>query len=322
MKFWKIIICWLFATSITYAGDIDVHVQLDTNQILIGDWVRLKVEISRDESTLVFWPELTGTIQTTDTTELEILSATKIDTVALRDGFIKESITLTLTIFDTGYYIIPPIQFRYQLNGSDSFETVNSEPLLLAVFTVPVDTAQPIRPIKEPLNLPFKFSEIQYYVLAGIVALLLIAGLIYYLKTRKKKPVMVKRIIRKEPPHDTALKKLRQLEEDKLWQKGEVKEYYSGLSEIIREYIEGRYNFLALESTTDEIISKFMAISIDPQLKDKLQDMLQTADLVKFAKSSPLPDEHKRYMGIALEFVQSTKTEAKAENIVEDVEKS
>ena len=211
MKVWKATCLLLFVTVTGFAADVDVHVQLDTNQILLGDWVKLKVEVSRDDSTRVFWPELTGTIETADTNELEILSATKIDTTDLQDGFVKESRELTLTMFDTGYHVIPPIQFKYQVSRSDSFETVQSEPMLLSVFTVPVDTAQPIKPIKEPLNLPFRFSEIQYYVLGGLILLLLIAGIIYYLKTRKKKPVMVKRIIRKEPPHETALKKLRKL---------------------------------------------------------------------------------------------------------------
>ena len=118
------------------------------------------------------------------------------------------------------------------------------------------------------------------------------------------------------------MEKLRNLEEQKVWQQGDIKQYYSELSEIIREYIEGRYQFLALESTTDEIMDKLMRISLPDQYKNNLQDLLMTADLVKFAKSHPLPDENKRYLDIANEFVRTTKTEERAENIVVEEEQA
>lgn len=126
---------------------------------------------------------------------------------------------------------------------------------------------------------------------------------------------MVKKITVRRPPHEIALEKLRAVEQEKIWQKGEVKRYYSELTDIIREYTELRFSFLAMESTTDEIIYKMRNVVIDKEQKENLQELLQHADLVKFAKANPLPDEHKRYYDMAVGFVQKTKRDTPVETI-------
>jgi len=100
---------------------------------------------------------------------------------------------------------------------------------------------------------------------------------------------------------------LGQLEAEKLWQKGEIKLYHSKLTEIIREYIEYRFHVLALESTTEEILERFKEGQINDELFDKLRTMLELADLVKFARQRPLPDEHTKSMELAHEFVRATR---------------
>jgi hypothetical protein len=107
-----------------------------------------------------------------------------------------------------------------------------------------------------------------------------------------------------------AIDKLQTLENKKLWQNDQVKEYYLGLSEILREYLEGRFGIQAMESTTDEINDTLI---LQDKLKLKLREVLAQADLAKFAKFKPLGDENIRLMKQAKDFVRHTKPKLKAE---------
>ena len=311
--------CLMLLPALTYSSNISITTKLDTNEILIGDQFKFSLEVHRDKQTEIIWPDLGKAIQVDSTREIEVLSF-QTDTVN-QNEMSREIRTYVLTVFDSGYYVIPPASFKYRNSPDDSFSIATSEPMLLTVKGIEVDTAAAIKPIKEPLTMPFKLSEIIKEIAIGVGVLALIAGVILYLSLRKKKPVIIKRFVRKEPPHEIALNKLRELEEKKLWQQGDVKLYYSELSEIIREYIEGRYNIPALESTTDEIMDRIQITGISNKLREDFRIMLQTSDLVKFAKASPLPDEHSHNIQVCYELIKTTKTDEQAQNVkVEDVE--
>lgn len=304
----------LLLTLSTSASNISVITKLDTNQILIGDQVKLSLEVVRDKTTTLAFPEVGNSISVDSVRTIEVL-ASQIDTGVQSSGMAKDIITYTLTVFDSGYYVIPPLALKYKTAGSDSLRTILSEAMLLTVKSMEIDTAADIKPIKEPLTLPFQLREILVEIIIGGAILLAIAAVILYFNLRKKKPVLIKKFVRKEPAHETALNKLRALDEKKLWQQGEVKPYYSELSEVIREYLENRYGFPALESTTDEIMDRIMVSGISNKMREDLRVMLQTADLVKFAKALPLPDEHKKFMDTGVEFVKTTRTNEQAQNI-------
>ncbi|HXH19682.1 MAG TPA: hypothetical protein VNJ07_11435 [Chitinophagales bacterium] len=303
----------IMAAFTMQASDIGIITKLDTSEILIGDQVKFSLEVIRDKQTQIVWPHLGSSIKIDSVREIEILSF-RTDTVQQANQQ-KEIRTYTLTVFDSGYYVIPPIVLKYKDNPGDSFSVAQSEPMLLTVKSMEVDTAAPIKPIKEPLTMPFHISEILKELLIGAGVLALITGLILYFSLRKKKPVLIKRFVRKEPPHEIALNKLRALEEKKLWQQGEVKRYYSELSEIIREYIERRFDIPALESTTDEIMARINVTGITGKLQDEFRLMLQTSDLVKFAKAYPVPDEHTRNLAVCYELVKATKTDEQVQNV-------
>jgi len=310
----RLFVAYLFFSLSTTASNISIITKLDTNQILIGDQVKLSLEIVRDKTTALTFPDLGNVIKLDSVRSIEILAVQR-DTAAQSSGKAKDILTYTLTVFDSGYYVIPPIAFKYKSAGSDSFSTIQSEAMLLTVKSIEIDTAAAIKPIKEPLTLPFQLREILIEIIVGGIILLAIAAVILYFSLRKKKPVLIKKFVRKDPPHETALNKLRALDEKKLWQQGEVKLYYSDLSEIIREYLENRYDFPALESTTDEIMDRIGVAIISNKLREDLRIMLQTADLVKFAKAVPLPDEHKKFMDTGVEFVKTTRSTEQAQNI-------
>ncbi|MCW9041530.1 MAG: hypothetical protein OQJ69_02835, partial [Flavobacteriales bacterium] len=235
---------------------------------------------------------------------IEVLSKSPIDTsVADANGLFAQAQSLLITSFDSGYYVIPPFQFI--VNG----DTIESDPLLLEVQSMEVDTANAIFDIKQPLSEPFSIKDWlkdNWVWLAAILAALIgIFFLVRYL--RREKPVVEEKIIPKIPVHEIALEKLRQLNEQQLWQNGRIKAYHSEISEILREYIEERYQVNALEETTSEIMHGLRLHQIPEELKLKLSQTLTLADLVKFAKEQPLANENENSLTNAIEFVEATK---------------
>jgi hypothetical protein len=113
----------------------------------------------------------------------------------------------------------------------------------------------------------------------------------------------------KIPAHITALASLEKIKAEAIWKEGKTKEYYSSISDTVRLYIEERFGVMALESTTDEIMTAFRTQVVDPESKNKLQQLLQLSDLVKFAKWTPIEQEHTMTLQHAFDFVNGTKRE-------------
>ncbi len=289
----SILICKAQETSIPQP-----FATIDTSVLTIGDQTKMHLSINVPLFTKVRFPDLKDTI----IGKIEIVEKSKIDTLLSED---KNSYTLsqhyTITSFDSGYYPIPPIKFF--VNNDSVF----TEAFLLQVNNVPVDTTQAIKDIKSPLDLPLTFREIAPYLGGALVLAAIIYGIYYYWKKRRKLPTAVveeKKIV--IPAHIIAIQELQALQAEKLWQQGMVKEYHIRVTDIIRAYIEKRFDVFALEQTTDEITRGMRTVPIDEQLKSKLKQLLILSDLVKFAKEQPLPAENESSIVIAFEFVNST----------------
>lgn len=311
----------LFATaymllfSLSAFAQIKVEATLDSNTILIGQQTKLHLKFTYNANqgdVNVLWPSVNDTI----IKQIEVISKTKIDTTIPdkqnNPYLLEQSQTLTITSFDSGYYAIPP--FKFYING-DTSKPYETEALLLEVYSVAVDTTIAIRDIKPPIEEPFDFRELLPYVYWGLgiaaVLTVLIYLLVKYLEKRKVKPAIKE--TPKQPAHIIALEALEKLKNEKLWQEGKIKQYYSSLSEILRNYIELRFKIHALEQTTDEILLQFRTIVIDNESKNKLKQLLLLADLVKFAKEQPIANENEMAITLALDFVNGTKRKEIAE---------
>jgi hypothetical protein len=205
---------------------------------------------------------------------------------------------------------MPPFKF---IINSDS-AGILTDPLLLQVGTVSVDTTQAIKDIKQPYHQNYLWidwlKDNAGIVFATLGAILLIAFLIYYfIKKAKNKPPVIIPEKPKIPAHIIAFEKLEKLKNNKLWQDGKLKLYYISLTDIVREYIESRYKINTLEQTTEEILSALRNVAIDEESKSKLKQILVLGDLVKFAKEQPLAAENERSLANAFEFVEGTKRE-------------
>jgi hypothetical protein len=306
--------------SQTFAQDYDIKSQLDTNHILIGEQAVFTLDVKHPSDAEVEYPILGDTINEF----IEILDI-KIDTLANNEKQ-HYKFNYTITSFDSGYYVIPPQKLRI-LEDNDSIE---SQALVFAVSTYEVDTTQAkIFDIKAPIEAPWtvaEFLEENYpYLLAGLLLIGIIILIIWILRRRKLvEKVPEKIVVPKEAAHVIAFRNLDELKEKKLWQNDRVKLYYVELSDIVRTYIENRYRLLALESTSQELID---SITHNQYLNNEqllmLKQILNTADMAKFAKAKPLANENDLAFQNAYRLVEETqisKEELKEEKEVNDVE--
>lgn len=288
---------------ITSFGFSQVKVATDTTNIRIGEQFEYQISVSETQNVII--PKLENL------KGFEIIKEDKIDT--LKNRLVKKYL---LTGFDSGAFYIPQQQIFIK---NQPFLT---DSLLINVATVSVDTTKvkpfPIKSIKRE---PYVFDDFKPYIWWTLLGILILGSILYFVLKKKKEEVPEK-IIPALPPFEEALEKLHALDEKLLWQNNQVKEYYSELTEIIRAYIERELKVPALENTTDEVVemlqklTKSKKIVTSKETLQKLKELLQEADLVKFAKSKPMSEEIEEDRKDAEEIVHNLKPKP----IVEDDE--
>ena len=302
----------LFFVVVAFAGQVNAQqikatASLDSSKILIGDQVKLFLEIDHPKSVNVTFPQVPDTINGL----IEVLGRSGIDTFeADNDKFMKQIQAYTITCFDSGAYRIPPYWFKINMDGN--IDSVPSNGVTLQVFSMEIDTTKGPTDIKMPYDAPLTLKEVTPYILGVILIGAIIFFLLYSIKRKKKnKPIFARPKKPKEPAHIIALRELDRIKTEKVWQQGKTKQYYSELTDTLRTYIEDRFEIRAMEKVTDEILESFR-IQKD-LLSDKnfanLSQILQLADLVKFAKYQPLPDDDNLALVNAFFFVNDTKKE-------------
>ena len=212
--------------------------------------------------------------------------------------------TFELMTIDTGTVFLPPIAFGYTKKGDTVRSTAYTNSLSFTVAGVPVAKDADIRDIKPPMSAPWKWEDLWPFLL---FALLVAGGLYLFQRYRKKKGIGPEPVpdAPRIAPHVRALGELRALEERKLWQQGMVKEFYSEATEIVRRFFEGRWSFPALEMTTDEILLSLRSKPEAETLRATLGTFFVRADLVKFAKSQPTPEDHEDELRSAYAIVRA-----------------
>ena len=305
----------LFLVISTYSGiraqSIQVNARFDSTAIMIGDQIKLLIELERQKDVQVQFPVWTDTL----TSKIEIVEAYPVDSVPVAGKMVRLTQEILVTSFDSGRHVLPPIRFPFVIDGHS--DTIATRPIYLDVFTMPLDSTQNIADIKPVYKVPISWADIWPWLL-GFGLLLLVAALIgfgiyAFIRRRNNKPIFSapKPV---EPPHITALRELDKLHGEKLWQSNRTKDYYTRLSDIVRTYIEGRFGVTAMEMTSDEILSGLHKTGFeDNNLVDRLRKFFLLADLVKFAKADPLPDENETSMLDSYLFVNNTKIEVVTE---------
>jgi len=301
VKMKKQIVYILFLIGVVgFSQENPVSIQIDTTFIRIGEQIQLKISV--DETTNVVFPKL----QLDSLGKVEVVEAMPTDT--LKNKLEKQYL---LTSFDSGVYIIPQQQV---LINNKRFLT---DSLMLNVATVKVDTTkQRMFPIKAIQREPKVFDDYKYLFWWLIPVFVIIAIILYFVFRKKVKKEVPKVFV---APIQEALQRLKELDEKHLLEQNKIKIYYSELTDIVRTYIEKDINIPALESTTNELIetiNDFNASSnlgISKETIAQLKEILQSADMVKFAKSSPIVEEIKGHRNLSERILQSLKPVKKEE---------
>ncbi len=298
----------LLAPALSSAQGVKPEATLDKDQILIGQQAHLLLSVSyRTDQNLrtVGWPNVGDTL----TGKIDVVKDSGVDTIQpdkQNDPLLRKlTRTLTITSWDSGYWAVPP--FVFTING----DTMETQPMLLTVNTVPVDTSAAIKDIKEIYEVPYGWvdwlREHWPWVAGGVGAAAILAWAIVWFLRRSRRPKTVAAPAEPEKPlHVRTLLALEEVEKKKLWQQGLVKEYHSAVTDILRGYIEERFQVPALESTTDDLLGILRMSSMGAGQREQLANLLRMADMVKFAKWTPLPTENEQLLAGAVKLVQQT----------------
>lgn len=281
---------------------IIVTATIDSTTIFIGDQTDLHLQATLAETETVQMPVYGETL----IPGIEIVDRTETDSTRLKDGRLQLSQSLTITSFKDSLFYISPIAFAM---GDD---TIYSDPLSLNVVQpFEVDTALAITPIKDIVAPKFPWKSFILWSLLGLLIIgLIIAGIWAYKKwgyllRKEEQPVIDNTPSR--PAEEIALERLDLIKEQKIWQDGRTKDYHTELTDVIREYISRRFNVCSSEKTSDETLTAMKPILADQKdLFLNLKQMLQLADLVKFAKWNTTPDENESSLATAYHFVHET----------------
>jgi hypothetical protein len=301
----------VLVSSVTAYGaevpDISVNSSVETQQAYIGDLLNYRIEITADTTVAV------DSVPVRD--ELGPFSVRshdyQIDSTS--PGVLKHIIDLVIVPFETGELWIPSVSISATYGDTNSIELATDSIAISVLSLAEGDSLADIKGLKPPVTFGTKFPW-GYVILAAV----LVAAVVYLVMRRRKRVELESESepVDTRPPWEIAASELKKLRESDLIENGQFKVYYFTLTDIIKAYLEPRYGIDALERTTYELRSELKRISLDEQHYGLLFDLLDSADLVKFAKH--IPDGHQvdEDFQRAWRFVQITGETARTEAVV------
>ncbi len=286
-------------------AQVQVDVKLDSLQMFIGQQMDLTLSVTLDAKQKLVMPDIKKGQELIP--DIEVVEVGKPDTAVLNDGKrLTVSQAYTITAWDSAFYYLPPMQVMVDTTRYES------KSLALKVYTVDVDTLHLDQyfPPNGIMELPFQWAEWRMVVLGSLLFLLMLAciGVLFYHVKHGKPIVRFIRRKKKLPPHQVAMSEIERIKSERKWAEEDSKEYYTLLTDTLRNYIRDRYGFNAMEMTSNEIIERLIAENNEEAL-DELREIFRTADLVKFAKYSTLINENDANLVAAVEYVNQTKIE-------------
>lgn len=300
-------------TTFCASAQVNVTAKLDSVDVIQGALRRVDVEVVQPEQISLRWlTDRPADSKSQMPVELipgvEVNSSSEIDTVNLGSGRLQLNRTLLIQPWDSGEFVIPGIAL---VAGNDTF---SSSQLVLKVFTADVDTMTTIHSWGPVISQPRGFFDwvpdwIADYWWAYLVGLVAIIGAIVAFIIARKGGLRkaLKPVVKPVPPYERAMEQLAVLKQRQLCEKGQEKTFYTELTEILRQYLEGRFGINAMEMTTPQIKRAVRAAVPADAAPGLMNEVLEMADYVKFAKMRPLPEDNVRSFEHALKFVENTR---------------
>lgn len=300
-------------TSVNALAQSSLKVSLDSAYLLMGKTTPLNIQLIKpadnDGSLLIPADTLAD--------KVEILKILNADTSSIGNGRVEINQQLTLQSFDSGTYVLNPIRY---VTGND---TISSNRLVLKVLPVPVDSMTTINDYADVADVDRKLVDYLPDFLADyglwILAVILLLALGYFTMRRlmSGKDKVVEKVI-VIPPYELAISALESLRNDKLCEQGREREYYTRLTDILRQYLNGRFGINAMEMTSTQIRHILQSNEETRLSKRNMERVLEIADFVKFAKVRPLPDDNVMAFNSAMQFVEDTKPKPQSETPDDD----
>ena len=280
-----------------------VSVAVDQERLTVGDPLMYTVTVVSPPGVAVDWPDRRRTMG-----PFEVQLFEHDGPYAGSGGQYADTLRYTLAVYSVGIHTIPPMELSYTLQGATKRSSV-TDSVTITVVSVIEEEATDIRDLKDPASLP---DSIPWYVWAGVAAFLivLIVFAIYYYKHRGGGSDGIPTVSALGPtrlPHEMAFRDLEQLTRSGLLEKGEIVRHYTTLSEILRRYLSARYQILAMEITTTELVGLLDSQEIKADHRVMITELLHECDLVKFARYFPEQESQNRSIPCVHEIVTVTK---------------
>ena len=298
---WLLALVASLATAKASAQKTLIDVAVDSAAILIGEQTTLHLTVTADKDRPVQIVVPGDTLMK----GVEVLNLSKPDSSLIENDRLVIKQDILVTSFDSSLYLLPPLKV---IDGAD---TIYSNQVALKVSTIPVNADKPeeFNDIKDVWKPPFVWADYYPLIYGTLLALFLICVLAYIIKRLRSRKSLIpfKKEEPKLPPHEQAIKELDEIKQQKLWQQGRSKEYYTLVTDTLRKYIVGRFGVNAMEMTSGEILDFIRSKSEAGSVYENLKQILELSDFVKFAKMNPLPDENDLTLVNAYLFVGQTK---------------
>lgn len=302
---WLISVFFVFAIlTATNGQELTISAAFDSSKIYVGDQINFTVTIDKPKNYSLSLPVFKDTLNK----YIEILKGPLIDTSIIKDGRVRIRQKYLVTSFDSGFYQLPPVYVELKNEkGVRRFYSDYAQLKVRRVNIAPADTTSKIFDIIKPYRAPITAGE----VLPWVLLLLLVAAGVWflykYISSLSSKKSGEIPPVRMDPAHVIAFRELEKLREEKLWQKGEIKSYYTRLTEILRQYLENRYMIFSMELTTVETLAELAKSGFkENESYRKIRTVLTNADFVKFAKHNPQPSENDLHFEYSWDFVKET----------------
>lgn len=275
---------------------------LSRDSVLIGDQVKWSIRLNLEKGEDFFFEKPDEPVAQ----GVETIRPWSVDTVKNRRGKLEVEGNMILTSFDSGSYFLPPLIAMIQRAGG-KVDTLYYDGPVLEVGTVPIDTAT-FKPydIKGQIKYPLTFGEVAPWALLGIGIAAVIFAIVWIVSNKRRNRDIFGREKVVDPPHIVALRNLDSIRSRKLWQNNRQKQFYTEVTDTIRQYVSGEYDIPAMEQTTAELFEDLKKCDIDDRLLESIGELFATADYVKFARHTASDAENEEAIPTATKFVNTT----------------
>lgn len=305
------------------ASGISVSAAVDSVTLLMGDRTHVRVNIEMPEAStrdarIVDFPIIPAGSDYIPWNGVDLIAVDSVSTI--EDGTRRIAYDFTVQAFDPGTVTIPP----FAVLGDAGADTAFSNVLTIKVNPVDVDSLETINPMESIVSPNTKWYDyIPNWLLWVLLALVIIAAgvmAVVFVMSRKKQAEIIRQA--PIPPYDLAMSRLHTLRSRNLAESGHEKEYYTELVDILRQYLDGRFDINAMEMTSTQIVRALRSNPLTRMSADQIKAVLAIADFVKFAKVRPLPDDNVKAYTRAIDFVEQTKPEPEPEPEAEGKDES